>query len=146
MFGGDVGVGRARLRTARACGNEIQRPQLADDVAAHLLAEQLRELAAGDRLKIRNPSEDQTLGARQPFRVRSPHRQVDGIGELPAGAQMLAAGHGDKVIGAAAPKSLRRIWPAISVGEPQGERFGVRALLQANRRHLGGRRDRTPLP
>jgi len=71
----------------------------------------LRELAAGDRLKIRNPSEDQTLGARQPFR----NRQVDGIGELPAGAQMLAAGHGDKVIGAAAPKSLRRIWPAISV-------------------------------
>ena len=115
LFGGDVGVGRARLRTARACGNEIQRPQLADDVAAHLLAEQLRELAAGDRLKIRNPSEDQTLGARQPFRVRSPHRQVDGIGELPAGAQMLAAGHGDKVIGAAAPKSLRRIWRAISV-------------------------------
>jgi hypothetical protein len=36
---------------------------LADDIAADLLAEQLRELAAGDPLKMRNRGEDQVVGA-----------------------------------------------------------------------------------
>ena len=75
---------------------------MSDHIAADLLAEQLRELAAGDRLKICNRREHQILGARQRLRARSAHGQVDRVSELFAGAQMPAAGHGDEVIGATA--------------------------------------------
>ena len=102
MLGRDVGVGRARLRAARTGGNEIKPPQLADDIAAHLLAEQLRELAPGDRLKITNRREHQILGARQRLVARSPHGQMDRVGELFSRAQMPATGDGDEIIGAAA--------------------------------------------
>jgi hypothetical protein len=60
-----AGVRRARLGAPRPGGDEVQCPQLPDDIAAHLLAEQLRELAAGDRLKIRSRGQHPILGARQ---------------------------------------------------------------------------------
>jgi hypothetical protein len=83
-----------------ACRHQtVERAQLADDIAAHLLSEELRELAAGDRLKIPNRGEHEILGARQRLEARSPHRQVDRIGELLAGAQMPGAGHGNEIVG-----------------------------------------------
>ena len=52
----DVAVGRAGLRAAGTGGDESERPQVADGVAADLFAEQLPEFAARDRLEVGDAS------------------------------------------------------------------------------------------
>jgi hypothetical protein len=49
---GHVGIGRTELGAARADANEVERPQLPDEIAAPLPAEQLRELTGGVTLHL----------------------------------------------------------------------------------------------
>jgi hypothetical protein len=103
----DVGVGRTRLRTARAGGNEIERPQLPDDIAAHLLAEQLREFGARDWLKTADRGEHQVLGARPRREARSPIARWIASANG-AGARTPAADDGDEVVGSTAQPGCPR--------------------------------------
>jgi len=110
-----------------------------DQVAADIFAEELRELAAGDRLVVGDTHQDQALLLRErPHLVAQPGRGTDRFSKDFSGAVLPAAGDRDHLIEAAAQLVADVVNDQIEIALPADDarqhlaRYGLDQL----RRHV----------
>ena len=99
---GDIGVGRAGRRAARPGGDEAFAAQRWRSRRARPPAQKLRQLPAGDRLKIPDRHQDERVRLRQFRPLRPAERRPDRVAEAQLRAKHPAARDADDLIGTAA--------------------------------------------